>query len=172
MTSGPIERYLPEVCRVDALRRDARAGLTAAPKWLPPKWLYDAAGSALFDKITSLPEYYPARTERLILAGAAGQIAAASGAHTLAELGSGSSDKTRLLLDALRETGTLRRYVPIDVSQSALAGASQRLRAAYPGLVIQPVLADFTQHPSVPADVPGRRLVAFLGSTNNRAMRW
>jgi L-histidine N-alpha-methyltransferase len=165
VTSDPIERYLPEVCRAALLARDAQAGLTASPKWLPPTWFYDAAGSALFDKITGLPEYYPARTERLILGQAAGQIAAASGAHTVAELGSGSSDKTRLLLDALRAAGTLRRYVPIDVSQTALTGASQGLRAAYPGLVIQPVLADFTQHPPVPADVPGRRMVAFLGST-------
>src|ERR1700734_2635029 len=116
MTS--IDRRLPPGFLTDSLRADARAGLTATPKWLPPKWFYDANGSALFDKITELPEYYPTRTERAILAAAAGQIAAASGAHTLVELGSGSSDKTRLLLDALRDAGTLRRYIPVDVSEA------------------------------------------------------
>ncbi len=92
------------------------------PKTLPPKWFYDERGSELFEKITLLPEYYPTRAERSILAAAAPAIAAATGASALVELGSGSSEKTRLLLDALREAGTLRSYVPVDVSESALIG--------------------------------------------------
>src|SRR5947199_1342920 len=122
MTS--LDRRLPPGFLEEALRADARTGLTAEPKSLPPKWFYDAAGSALFDKITELPEYYPTRAERAILRSAAGQIAAASRARTLVELGSGSSDKTRLLLDALRAAGSLHGYVPVDVSEAALAGAA------------------------------------------------
>ncbi|HEX4061564.1 MAG TPA: L-histidine N(alpha)-methyltransferase [Streptosporangiaceae bacterium] len=160
-----IERHLSRESRAAALCRDARAGLTATPKWLPPTWFYDANGSALFDKITELPEYYPTRAERAILHTAAAQIAAASGAHTLVELGSGSSDKTRLLLDALRDAGALRRYVPVDVSETALHDASQRLLAAYPALTVRVVLADFGQYLGLPPRDTGRRLIAFLGST-------
>jgi L-histidine N-alpha-methyltransferase len=167
MTTGrySIERYLTGEARAAALCRDARAGLTATPKSLPPTWFYDATGSALFDKITELPEYYPTRAERAILQGAAGQIAAASAAHTLVELGSGSSDKTPLLLDALHAAGTLRQYVPVDVSETALAEASHRLLASYPGLAVRVVLADFGDYHRLPARDTGRRLVAFLGST-------
>jgi L-histidine Nalpha-methyltransferase len=160
-----IERLLPPGFLADALRADARAGLTASPKSLPPKWFYDAAGSALFDKITELPEYYPTRAERAILRAAAGEIAAASGAHTVAELGSGSSDKTRLLLDALRAAGTLRRYVPVDVSESALAEAGARLVREYPGLDVHAVVTDFEQRLGLPDGDGGPRMVAFLGST-------
>jgi L-histidine N-alpha-methyltransferase len=160
-----IDRLLPDGFLAGALRKDALAGLTASPKSLPPKWFYDAAGSALFDKITELPEYYPTRAERAILAGAAGQIAAASGARTLAELGSGSSDKTRLLLDALRSAGTLRRYVPIDVSEAALAEAGERLLGEYPGLDVHAVVSDFEQQLGLPPGDGGPRMVAFLGST-------
>jgi L-histidine N-alpha-methyltransferase len=159
MTDLTITRLLPP---------DARAGLTASPKSLPPKWFYDATGSALFDKITQLPEYYPTNAERAILRAAAGEIAVASRAATLVELGSGSSDKTRLLLDALREAGTLRRYVPVDVSESALADAGRRLIGEYPGLTVRAVVSDFTADLGLGADgeAGGRpRLVAFLGST-------
>jgi L-histidine Nalpha-methyltransferase len=173
-----IERLLPAGFLASALRDDARAGLTASPKSLPPKWFYDANGSALFDKITELPEYYPTRAERAILRAAAGEIAAASRAHTLVELGSGSSDKTRLLLDALREEGTLRRYIPVDVSEAALAGAGQRLLAEYPGIEVHAVVSDFEQRLGLPADHgPGdgggaspARMVAFLGSTIGNMM--
>jgi L-histidine Nalpha-methyltransferase len=103
----------------DDLRReleaDARAGLSASPKTLPPKWFYDERGSQLFEEITELPEYYPTRAEREILARHAADIAATTGVKTLVELGSGSSDKTRLLLDALHRHGTLARFVPLDV---------------------------------------------------------
>ena len=159
------ERRLPPGFLAESLRADARAGLTASPKTLPPKWFYDAQGSALFDKITELPEYYPTRAEREILLSAAGSIAELSGARTLAELGSGSSEKTRLLLDALRDRGTLRGYVPVDVSEPALLSAGDALVAEYPGLEVDAVVSDFEEHLGLPAEAPGPRLVAFLGST-------
>lgn len=147
-----------------ALRADAAAGLTAVPKSLPPKWFYDARGSALFEKITELPEYYPTRTEAALLTHSVDEIAAASGAETLVELGSGSSSKTRLLLDAFGRTGTLRRYVPQDVSESALRLAMDALALDYPDLELHGVVGDFTRHlDRLPRG--GRRMVAFLGGT-------
>jgi L-histidine Nalpha-methyltransferase len=165
MTS--LDRRLPTGFLAGALRADAHAGLTASPKSLPPKWFYDAQGSALFDKITELPEYYPTRAEREILNATAAQIAAQTGARTLIELGSGSSDKTRVLLDALRAAGTLRCYVPVDVSEPALVAAGDALSAEYPGLDVRAVVSDFEEHLGLPADgdAPAPRLVAFLGST-------
>jgi L-histidine Nalpha-methyltransferase len=106
-----------------ALRRDVSHGLRQTPKSLPPKWFYDEIGSGLFDQITRLPEYYPTRTEAAILAARAGSIAEASGADTLVELGSGTSEKTRMLLDALRNRGTLRRFIPFDVDAGVLQSA-------------------------------------------------
>jgi len=170
-----IEHRLPADYRAASLRADALAGLTATPKSLPPKWFYDAQGSALFEKITELPEYYPTRAERAILRAVAPEIAALTGAATLVELGSGSSEKTRLLLSALRDAGTLRGYVPVDVSESALAAAGDALSAEYPGLAVHAVVADFEKYLGVPSDAgngttagddnDGPRLVAFLGST-------
>ena len=165
-----IEHRLPADYRAASLRADALAGLTATPKSLPPKWFYDAQGSALFEKITELPEYYPTRAERSILRAVSGQIASSSGARVLVELGSGSSEKTRLLLSALRAAGTLRSYVPVDVSESALTLAGDALAAEYPGLAVHAVVADFEQYLGVPSDTDGDagagpRLVAFLGST-------
>ena len=159
-----LDIHLTDRDAAAALRADARAGLTASPKHLPPKWFYDARGSALFEEITALPEYYPTRTEAALLARSVDEIAVASGADTLVELGSGSSAKTRLLLDALTRAGTLRRYVPQDVSEAALRGALDELAAAYPGVALHGVVGDFT------ADLdklPGgdRRMVAFLGGT-------
>ena len=166
-----IENRLPAGYRAASLRADALAGLTATPKSLPPKWFYDAQGSALFEKITELPEYYPTRAERSILRAVAPQIAALTGAASLVELGSGSSEKTRLLLSALRDAGTLRRYVPVDVSESALTLAGDALAAEYPGLAVHAVVADFEQYLGAPpaadgdGEGDGPRLVAFLGST-------
>jgi L-histidine Nalpha-methyltransferase len=173
-----IEHRLPAGYRAASLRADVRAGLTATPKSLPPKWFYDAQGSALFEKITELPEYYPTRAERAILRSAAPPIAALTRAATLVELGSGSSEKTRLLLSALRDAGTLREYVPVDVSESALTLAGDALAAEYPGLTVHAVVADFDRYlgvsPSAEDAGPaggaangadGPRLVAFLGST-------
>src|ERR1700738_2426813 len=171
VTALRIERRLPPDFLASSLREDARAGLTASPKWLPPKWFYDANGSALFEKITELPEYYPTRAERAILRGAAAGIAAASRAQTLVELGSGSSDKTGLLLDALRDAGTLQSYIPVDVSEAALADAGQRLIAEYPGLSVLALVSDFGHDLGLPADDDEDgggghppRIIAFLGS--------
>ncbi len=164
MTEPTIERCLPDGFFASSLRADVRAGLTASPKSLPPKWFYDERGSELFDKITLLDEYYPTRAEREILAAVAGQVAAATGARTLVELGSGSADKTRLLLDALRAAGTLARYVPVDVSEAALLVASRRVLDGYPGLAVHALVSDFEEHLGLPAD-GGPRLVAFLGGT-------
>jgi len=175
-----IEYRLPPDYRAASLRADALAGLTATPKSLPPKWFYDAQGSALFEKITELPEYYPTRAERSILSAAATEIAALSRARVLVELGSGSSEKTRLLLSALRAAGSLQAYVPVDVSESALVGAEEALALEYPGLAVHAVVSDFEKYlgleqpPSAHdaasgaasgAGTGGPRLVAFLGST-------
>jgi L-histidine Nalpha-methyltransferase len=168
-TSLHVERRLPADFLADSLRADALAGLTASPKSLPPKWFYDAAGSELFEKITALPEYYPTRAEREILQSVAPQIAAASGAATLVELGSGSSEKTRLLIDALRQADTLRRYVPVDVSEQALLAAATALFSDYPGLEVSGVVSDFEEYVGLLGTgddgAEGPRLIAFLGST-------
>jgi len=146
------------------LRADARAGLTASPKVLPPKWFYDEEGCRLFDEITRLPEYYPTRTERAILARYAGDIATRTSADTLVELGSGTSEKTRLLLDALSAHGSLRRFVPFDVSEPTLRYAARSIEGEYPGVDVHAVVGDFERHlDRIPAG--GTRLVAFLGST-------
>ncbi|GGS70206.1 MULTISPECIES: L-histidine N(alpha)-methyltransferase [Streptomyces] len=156
-----VTRTLPEDATDAALRADVLNGLTASPKWLPPKWFYDARGSELFEQITGLPEYYPTRAEREILAARSGEIAAASGARTLVELGSGSSEKTRYLIEALP---SLAVYVPVDVSESALVQAGQALIEERPDLDVHALIADFTAPMTLPA-TPGPRLVAFLGGT-------
>ncbi len=148
----------------DALEADVRAGLSSTEKTLPPKWFYDARGSELFTAITELPEYYPTRRERAILQAHATEVAAFSSADTLVELGSGTSEKTRLLLDALQQAGTLRRYVPFDVDETVLAAASAAVADEYPSVAVHAVAGDFEHHlPLLPAG--GRRLVAFLGGT-------
>ncbi|MCD0483826.1 L-histidine N(alpha)-methyltransferase [Streptacidiphilus sp. ASG 303] len=159
-----LTRLLPADHFDAALRHDVRTGLTADPKWLPPKWFYDARGSELFEQITRLPEYYPTRAERAILTARAAEAAAATRARTLVELGSGSSEKTRLLLDALRDLGTLESYVPVDVSESALREAGDALAAEYPGLAVHALVSDFTATLALPP-TRGPRLVAFLGGT-------
>jgi L-histidine N-alpha-methyltransferase len=147
-----------------ALREDVLTGLRAEPRWLPPKWFYDARGSRLFEEITRLPEYYPTRAEREILDARAVELAERTRARSLVELGSGSSEKTRLLLDRLRAEGTLHEFVPLDVSESALRDAVDAIVADYPGLRVHAVVGDFTEPL---AGLPGAspRLVAFLGGT-------
>ncbi|WP_227979874.1 L-histidine N(alpha)-methyltransferase [Nocardia spumae] len=147
-----------------ALRSDARAGLTATPKTLPPKWFYDARGSELFEAITELPEYYPTRTERALLERVVGDIARTAQAEVLVELGAGSAAKTRLLLSALLSEGPLKTYVPQDVSVSALRGAADQITAEFPNLAVHGVVSDFTDtlH-NLPRG--GRRMIAFLGGT-------
>lgn len=161
MSPYQLTRTLPEDATGAALRSDVLSGLTGTPKTLPPKWFYDARGSELFDEITTLPEYYPTRAEREILLARSQEIADATGARTLVELGSGSSDKTRHLLDDLPD---LETYIPVDVSESALRGAAEALGAERPGLRIHALIADFTLGLTLP-DAPGPRLAAFLGGT-------
>lgn len=162
--TASIEVHLTPDYLSESLRRDAKEGLTLTPKSLPPKWFYDADGSVLFERITTLPEYYPFRAEREILAARSAEIAATTKAHTLIELGSGSSEKTRLLLDALRDAGTLHDLVPLDVSETALREAADTLAADYPALRVHGVVADFTAHmDQIEGEAP--RLVAFLGGT-------
>ncbi|MEO3753391.1 L-histidine N(alpha)-methyltransferase [Streptomyces sp. B6B3] len=159
-----LDRRLPEGALAASLRADVRAGLTTRPKTLPPKWFYDAQGSRLFDRITRLPEYYPTRVERRLLAAHAAETARLSRARTLVELGSGSSEKTRVLLDALLHAGTLERYAPLDVSPSALTEAGRALCREYPRLRVQATVTDLESDLALP-DGDGPRLVAFLGST-------
>ncbi|QID39554.1 L-histidine N(alpha)-methyltransferase [Streptomyces albus] len=156
-----LTRALPQGATAAALASDVADGFAAVPKALPPRWFYDARGSELFEEITTLPEYYPTRAEHRILTRHAGDIARLTGARTLVELGSGSSLKTRLLLDAL-PGGLL--YVPVDVSESALEAAGHALLAERPGLRVHAVVADFRTRLRLPA-CPGPRLVAFLGGT-------
>jgi L-histidine N-alpha-methyltransferase len=161
-----IVSHLAPGAQEAALRADVRAGLQSSPKTLPPKYFYDERGSKLFDEITRLPEYYPTRTERGILAENAAAIAADSQAQTLVELGSGTSEKTRLLLDALAKAGTLRGYVGFDVDEITLAQAGVALAAEYPGLEVVGVVGDFEKHVPLLLDIgTGRRMIAFLGST-------
>ncbi|GIJ20462.1 L-histidine N(alpha)-methyltransferase [Micromonospora lutea] len=164
MGAEPLEIHLDDQDISRSLRRDVRMGLTAEEKWLPPKWFYDSRGSELFDEITRLPEYYPTRAERAVLAERAVEIAELTGAKTLIELGSGSSEKTRLLLDAFTQRGELGSFVPLDVSVSALAGSTAAVAADYPGLRVRGIVGDFTRHlDHLPTG--GRRLVIFLGGT-------
>jgi L-histidine N-alpha-methyltransferase len=166
MTSSrwSISNYLAADAAEEALRRDVRNGLGQTPKSLPPKWFYDSVGSDLFDQITRLPEYYPTRAEAQILRTHAGEIAAASGADTLVELGSGTSEKTRMLLDVLQNRGSLLRFIPFDVDASVLSAAGAAIGQEYPNIEIAAVCGDFEEHLGKIPNV-GRRLVAFLGST-------
>lgn len=159
-----LANHLAEDSAAQALRRDVLEGLTQTPKTLPPKWFYDSVGSDLFDQITRLPEYYPTRAEAEILRNRAAEIASASGADTLVELGSGTSEKTRLLLSALRDGGSLRRFIPFDVDAGMLRTAGSAILDEYPGIEIEAVCGDFEEHLGKIPRV-GRRLVVFLGST-------
>ena len=159
-----LDRHLAADALRTALESDVRTGLTASPKALPPKWFYDARGSSLFDQITRLEEYYPTRREKEVLAREAIPIAEQTRADTLVELGSGTSEKTRMLLDALRDVGTLSRYVPFDVDESVLTSAGHAVAQEYPDITVHGVVGDFEHHlPLLPAG--GRRLIAFLGGT-------
>lgn len=159
-----LSNYLAADSAAEALRRDVCQGLTQTPKSLPPKWFYDAVGSDLFDQITRLPEYYPTRTEAQILRERSAEITAAAGADTLVELGSGTSEKTRMLLDAMRDGGLLRRFIPFDVDAGVLRAAGKAIGREYPGVEIHAVCGDFEEHLGKIPQV-GRRLVIFLGST-------
>ena len=172
MTSPHLDRRLPRDLRINALRADAREGLTASAKYIPSKWLFDAKGTELWGKITQLPEYYPFRTERDILQAVADEIAAITRASSIIELGSGSAIKTTILLGPLRRAGTIGTYTSIDISESALMAAGTRLMDEYPGLSVRAVLADFeTQAEEIAMhECPSPRLVVFLGGTIGQLM--
>ncbi len=145
------------------MRADAIEGLQGRVKSIPPVWFYDERGSRLFEDITQLPEYYPTRAERALLEAHASDIAELSKADTLVELGAGACDKTRVLLTAMQEAGTLSRYVPFDVSDDFLRDVAATLAEEYDQLDIHVVIGDFHQHlGEIPADgtqddrVPGR----------------
>jgi L-histidine N-alpha-methyltransferase len=159
-----ITQLSPQADRRSQLAEDVRAGLSASPKWLPPKWFYDARGSDLFEDITRLPEYYLTRAESEILDSITDGLVGSLRPAELVELGSGSSRKTRLLLEAMHRHHGGSRYAPIDVSEDALEGAASALSSSYPWLEFDGFVGDFS------ADLPlvprrGRRLLAFLGST-------
>jgi dimethylhistidine N-methyltransferase len=159
-----LDRHLDADDAGSSLRADVTEGMTAAQRWLPPKWFYDARGGELFDRITRLEEYYPTRAERSILQRVCPLVADVTGADTLVELGSGTSEKTRLLLGALHRTGQLSRFIPFDVDETTLVKAGADIEAELPGVVVHAVVGDFERHLDLlPAG--GRRLVAFLGST-------
>jgi L-histidine N-alpha-methyltransferase len=158
-----IESYLGG-SSLDSLAADVREGLTRDFKELPPKYFYDERGSALFDRITELPEYYPTRAERAMLNRRAPEIVGVSRAEELVELGSGSASKSRTLLYAMAGAGTLRRYVPMDVSETTVERCSIELIELFPGLQVHGVIGDFEQHLRHLPDGE-RRLFAFLGGT-------
>jgi L-histidine N-alpha-methyltransferase len=163
-TSFSLSNHLSVDAGYRALCDDVRSGLGQSPKTLPPKWFYDSVGSELFDRITRLPEYYPTQAEAEILRTRSKEVAVATGADTLVELGSGTSEKTRLLLGAMRDAGSLRRFVPFDVDAAMLESAAIAIQREYPDVEIAAVCGDFEQHL---AEIPGggRRLFVFLGST-------
>jgi L-histidine Nalpha-methyltransferase len=152
-----------------ALRRtlaaDVRDGLAGPRKRLPPKYFYDEAGSALFERITELPEYYLTRAERALLDEHAAAILREARPHEIVELGAGSPAKIRRLMAAMNGTGPLRRYVPVDVDGGTLAAAARTLLAEQPALDVHAVVADFERHLDRLPAAAGPRLVAFLGST-------
>jgi L-histidine Nalpha-methyltransferase len=174
MASTPQPPLLDEAIRIDShldgaqersLADDALDGLTKPFKELPPKHFYDARGAELFDRICELPEYYPTRAERAILEASAGELAELTSAAELVELGSGTAAKTRVLLDALHAAGTLRRYIPVDVTEGMVRDCAKELTAEYPGLRVHGVIGDFERHlDQIPA-AEGPRIVAFLGGT-------
>ncbi|WP_310529962.1 L-histidine N(alpha)-methyltransferase [Nocardioides sp.] len=164
MSVSEIAVHLDPGGLVHQLAGDVRTGLGSTPKVLPPKYFYDARGSELFDEITRLEEYYPTRAESQILHHRAAQVASLTGARTLVEIGSGTSEKTRLLLRALSAAGTLQQFIPFDVDPVVLQGASAAVAAEFPGVKVSPVVGDFERHlDKLPASP--RRLMAFLGST-------
>ena len=164
ITEPTFDRHLSDDWREQALLADVTAGLGSLPRRLTPRWLYDDRGSELYSEITRLPEYYLTEAERAVLRRAAGDIVELSGADTLIELGSGTSDKTTTLLDAFAAADRLERFVPLDVSEQTLRDAAADLAERYPGLQVHGVIGDFVEHLT---DVPheGVPLLAFLGST-------
>lgn len=171
--SGPSPRLSAQAVRAHVrpepatyrILREVADGLSAPQKELSPKFFYDHRGSELFEEITRLPEYYPTRTERGILEAWMPALIARLGTRTLVELGSGSAEKTRVILDAMRASGTAERYVPIDVSATFLSQTASTLRREYPGLAVEPAVADISEELNLPRRFPRPALFAFLGGT-------
>jgi L-histidine N-alpha-methyltransferase len=159
-----IDVYLSSSDLRDAMEADVRSGLTSDPRQLPPVYFYDDRGSRLFDEITRLPEYYPTRSERSILDAHAKDMVLQADADVLIELGAGTCEKSRVLLDAMQSCGRLGRYVPLDVSDTTLWAAATSLAEEYPGLRVHAVVGDFHQHLDR-LEGGDRRLFAFLGGT-------
>jgi L-histidine Nalpha-methyltransferase len=159
-----IDVQLPGGGPLSGIAADARMGLSAPFKELPPKYFYDERGSQLFERITELPEYYPTRAERAILDARAAEIVEVAGTSTLIELGSGSASKTRCLFDAMSSAGSLDAYVPVDISEEITRDTSERLVAEYDGLRVHGVVCDYETHlERIPREPGG--LIAFLGGT-------
>ncbi|HWG40892.1 MAG TPA: L-histidine N(alpha)-methyltransferase [Candidatus Acidoferrales bacterium] len=151
---------------VSPIAEEVMHGLSARPRRLPPKLFYDAAGSQLFDQITETLEYYPTRTERALLREFAGEMVKQAGNNlTLVELGAGSASKTQVLIQALLRRQLRADFYPVDVSSSALQGALASLNGHFPRLRVAPIVADYTHHLPDLKQLPGRKLVLFLGST-------
>ena len=164
MISPP--RYAIDVVPEDprTVLESLREGLTRSPREISPRFFYDDLGSRLFEEITELPEYYPTRTEEWVLRACAEDVIARSHPETLIELGPGAAVKTRLLLDAMKEAGSLRTYVPFDVSETMVRRVASELLGEYPNLDVHGVVADFAHHlDRLPPR--GRQLCIFLGGT-------
>jgi len=144
---------------------EVAAGLSNPQKELSPKYFYDQRGSELFEEITRLPEYYPTRTERVILEGWMPALIPQLGTRTLIELGAGNAEKSRIILNAMGAAGTGELYVPIDVSATFLSQTAAALRREYPRLAVEPAVADISEELNLPRRMPRPALYAFLGST-------
>src|SRR5690349_1479669 len=159
-----IDVDLPQGGILAGMSEVVREGLSCPFKELPPKYFYDELGSELFERITEQPEYYPTRCEREILDVRAGEIVAAAEPRTLIELGSGAATKSRVLLDAMRDAGTLERFVPVDISEGITRRVAAELVGEYPGLAVEGIVCDYETHlERIPR--PEGALVAFLGGT-------
>ena len=164
MAAITIDNYLNDVGFFDTMAEDVREGLSSTPKTVPPKYFYDEVGSELFERITEQPEYYPMREEGKLLEVISEGLMASLEPHQIVELGSGSSTKTRALLDA-GVRGALEQYVAFDVSESIIREAGVTLSNRYPSLGLHGIVGDFQRHLDSIPESDGRRLVLFLGST-------
>jgi L-histidine N-alpha-methyltransferase len=160
-----LDIHTDERARQERLEADVRRGLTARQKSLPPKYFYDRAGSLLFERITELPEYYPTRTEAALLGEIVPELIGEFLPDDIVEIGAGSSEKTRRILDAATVGGRAVRYVPLDVDRLTLESTAAGLLRDYPELSVHAVVGDFERDLAHVPPPRGRRLALFLGST-------